>query len=405
MVTVRMAFRNIFRQKRRTLFTGLSIGGGFALAVVFIGWADGSYDNIIEQFTRNRLGQIQIHAKSYLESPSLYKTIPQVARIGGILDRTKSVESWAPRVYSAGLAAAADKTAGVRIIGLDPVREERTTRFDRMLIRGGTFGGAMTHEAILGRGLAELLGIRPGQEVVLVSQAADGSLANDTFTVVGIVSTGDTLIDRSAFYLPLGTAQGFLVLGGRVHEIAVIVTSLRGVTAAAAAINHDIAEPGLSVEPWQVFAKSFYDAMNADKAGLWVMLLIMVVIVAVGVLNTVLMSVLERRREYGLLRALGTRPGAIVRLVLLEVLALSIMAGILGAGIGLGANAYLSHHGIKFASGLTYGGMVFDTMTSEINARSFTIPAVTVILCALIVGLVPALKASRTEPARTMRMH
>jgi putative ABC transport system permease protein len=161
----------------------------------------------------------------------------------------------------------------------------------------------------------------------------------------------------------------------------------------------------VSVEPWQVFAKAFYEAMKADKAGMWVMLVVIVIIVAVGVLNTVLMSVLERRREYGLLKALGTKPRRIVRLVLLEVVFLSILASLAGAILGLGANAYLSHHGIKFGSGLTYGGMVFDTMVSEINVRSFTIPAMTVIVCAIVVSLVPAVKAARTEPARTMRMH
>jgi len=405
MIVARMAFRNIFRQKRRTLFTGLSIGGGFALAVIFIGWADGSYDNIIEQFTSTRLGQVQIHAVGYLDKPTLYKTISDVAAVGAILDRTAGVESWTPRVYSAGLASVGDKSAGVRIIGIDPAREERTTHFDRMLTSGNALSGPRAREAILGQGLAELLGARLGDDVVLLSQAADGSIAEDLFKLAGIVSTGDSLTDRTAFYLPLATAQDYLVLGSRVQEIAVTVTSLRRVKAIAANVERVLDDPTLSVEPWQVFAKSFYDAMKADKAGMWVMLLVIVIIVGVGVLNTVLMSVLERRREYGLLKALGTKARRIVRLVLLEVLFLAVLFSAIGAGVGLGVNAYLSRHGIKFGSGLTYGGMVFDTMKSEINVRSFTIPAVTVIVCAVLVSLIPALKASRTEPARTMRLH
>lgn len=114
MITLKMAFRNIFRQRRRTLFTGLSIAGGFALAVIFIGWSDGSYNNIIDQFTRTRLGHIQIHQKSYLDRPSLYKSITDVPKVGAILDQTRGVESWTPRVFSAGLAADGDKSAGVR---------------------------------------------------------------------------------------------------------------------------------------------------------------------------------------------------------------------------------------------------------------------------------------------------
>lgn len=405
MLTLKMAFRNVLRQKRRTIFTGLSIVGGFTLAVIFIGWADGSYNNIIDQFTRNRLGHIQVHEKTYLDRPSLYKTIDDGQRIGAILEHTAAVESWAPRVYGAGLAAVGEKSAGVQIIGLDPLRENATTHFDRKIVQGRSFSDIQAGEVVLGRGLAEIMQAKTGDQVVLVSQAADGSIAQDLYLLVGIISTGDDLSDRVSFFLPLGKAQEFLVLDGRLHEIAIVVDRLGRVNNMAAILSGLIADPALSVDPWQVFARSFYEAMRADKAGMWVMLVIIVVIVAVGVLNTVLMSVLERRREYGLLKAVGTKPRQIVRLVLLEVMILSLISMAIGTGLGLGANAILSKHGIKFSSDLTYGGMVFDTMKSEINLRSFVIPALTVIISAVLVSLVPAVKAARTEPARTMRMH
>jgi putative ABC transport system permease protein len=405
MLLLKMAFRNIFRQKRRSLFTGLSIAGGFTLAVIFIGWSDGSYSAIIDQFTRTRLGHIQIHERTYLERPTLYKTIDDAAKVGGVLDGTKGVESWAPRVYSAGLAGDGDQSAGVRIVGLDPAREARTTRFERTIVQGRFFSGPAAREAVLGRVLAEILKAKLGDEIILLSQGADGSIAEDQFVLVGVASSGDEMTDRTSYYLPLETAQAYLVLDSKVHEIAVVVSNLDRVRAAARTIAARLDDPSLSVEPWQVFAKSFYNAMKADKAGMWVMLLVIVVIVAVGVLNTVLMSVLERRREYGLLKAIGTRPGRIVRLVVLEVLLLAILSMAVGAGLGLGANAFLARHGIRFGSGITYGGMVFDTMRSEINSRSFIIPSVTVVVAALLVGLFPALKAARTEPARTMRMH
>ncbi len=405
MLTLKMAFRNIFRQRRRSVFTGLSVVGGFALAAIFIGWADGSYNNIIDQFTRNRLGHIQIHEKTYLDRPSLYKTIDHVTEIGDILDSTDGVEAWAPRVYAAGLAAVGEKSAGIQIIGLDPQKENAATRFGRKLLEGRTFSGGRAGEVILGKGLAEILQSKIGDEVVIISQAADGSIANDAYELVGIAATGDDLSDRVSFFLPFDTAQELLVLNSRVHEVAVIVHKLGRVKDITRLLSASISDPNLSVESWQVFARSFYQAMKADKAGMWVLLVVIVVIVAVGVLNTVLMSVLERRREYGLLKAVGTKPRQIIRLVLLEVLILSVLAMAVGAGLGLGANFLLSRHGIKFSEGLTYGGMVFDTMKSEINIRSFTIPAATVIICGILVSLIPALKAARTEPAKTMRVH
>ncbi len=405
MVTLRMAFRNIFRQRRRSFFTGLSIVGGFTLAVVFIGWADGSYDNIIAQFTGSRLGQIQIHRKGYLDRPSLNDAFSGVARLGAILEGTKGVVSWAPRIYCPALASAGEKSVGAEIIGIDPSREAGTTRFDRQIITGRALGSPEAREVILGQGLAEVLAARLGDEIVLLSQGSDGSLADGRFSLVGIASTGDSVTDRTAAYMPLRTAQALLVLDDKVHEIAIVISRLGRAEALSREIARSVNAPALAVDPWQVFARSFYEAMKADKAGMWVMLVVIVIIVAVGVLNTVLMSVLERRREYGLLKALGTRPRGVVGLVLLESVLLALMAMVIGSGLGLGANAFLSKHGIKFSSGLTYGGMVFDTMKSEINARSFLIPAVTVIISAVIVSLVPAWKASRTEPAKTMRMH
>ncbi|MDH4271114.1 MAG: ABC transporter permease, partial [Candidatus Aminicenantes bacterium] len=282
MLTLKMAFRNIFRQKRRTVFTGLSVVAGFALAAIFIGWADGSYNNIIDQFTRNRLGHIQIHEKTYLDRPSLYKTVDDVAAIGDLLDRTDGVEAWAPRVYAPGLAAAGEKSAGVQIIGLDPAREEAATNFERKLLEGRTFSGGRAAEVVLGRGLAEVLQSGIGDEVVIISQAADGSIANDSYELVGIAATGDDLSDRVSFFLPLDTAQELLVLDGRVHEIAVIVHKLGRVDEIARLVSAKISDPDLAVETWQVFARSFYQAMKADKAGMWALLVVIVVIVAVG---------------------------------------------------------------------------------------------------------------------------
>ncbi|MGD2245501.1 MAG: FtsX-like permease family protein [Candidatus Aminicenantes bacterium] len=405
MLILKMAFRNIFRQKRRTILTGLSILVSFVLAVIFIGWSDGAYNNIIRTFTSHRLGHIQIHEKTYLDQPSLYKTIHDLSRTREILSQIKEVQSWAPRLFSAGLVSVGEKSAAVQIIGIDPEKEAATTHFNKKIIEGHNFSQTPSHEAIIGKGLAEILDAELNNEIVIISQAADGSIANDLYTIIGISSSGDDIRDRISFYLHLRDAQDLLVLGGQVHEIAVTVDKLSHVSKVNTLIMEKLNNPELKVEPWQIFAKSFYQAMQADKQGMWIMLVIIVFIVAVGVLNTVLMSVLERRREYGLLRAVGTKPRQIINLVLLEVTILAIFSILLGAVLGFGTNSFLSTHGIKFGEGFTYGGMKFDTMYSEVNTRSFIIPAVTVLLSAIVVSLYPSLKAAKTEPAKTMRMH
>ena len=206
---------------------------------------------------------------------------------------------------------------------------------------------------------------------------------------------------------------------GRLHQIAVTVHSLYDVDSVNKTLEKKLLafnsrsdsntnaspEKLLAVEPWQVFARSFYIAMKADKEGMWIMLVIIVLVVAVGVLNTVLMSVLERRREYGVLKAVGTKPGQIIKMVLLEVNIMAVVCIVLGAGAGLLINYIFSIHGIAIPEPMTYGGMKFEYMFTEINAMSFYIPAVTVLVCATMVSLFPALKAAHTDPARSMRIH
>ena len=403
MMTLKIAFRNIFRQKRRTILTALAMIVGFTLSSIFIGWADGAYSYVIAMFTRNRIGHIQVHREGYLEKPSLYKTMDNYESIGKTIQSVKGVEAWTPRLYSAGLGSVGEKSIAVYIFGIDVQREVKATRFDKKVTTGKGFSNESTREAIIGKGLAEILKATIGQEIVLVSQGADGSIANDLYTIVGVVESGDETTDRMACYLPLKGAQELLALEGRVHEIVVIVSNINRVGKITKAIEMDLgASPqigdlhagGLDVAPWQEVEKSFYRAMQADKQGDMIARIIIMLIVAIGVLNTVLMSVLERTREYGVLKAIGTKPTQIFWLVICEVNIIALGSIVLGGLLGVLINHLLSIYGITFSEGFTYGGIEFHTMYGEVNARSLYIPAITVILSATVVSLFPALKAA-----------
>jgi putative ABC transport system permease protein len=403
-VILKIAFRNTLRQKRRTALTLLTIFGGFTLAAISIGWSDGTYAYIINMFTRNRLGQIEVHKKGYLDRPSLYKRIADYRQIGARIRGTEGVEAWAPRVFAAGLASLGEKTAGVQVIGMDPELEEKATDFNKNVLQGNPLSNAPSHQVLLGKGLAQILGAQVGNEIVILTQAADGSIADDVYKLIGIVDTGDESVDRAGFYTHLEDAQSLLVLDTTVHEIIVIVNDLKQVGRITQAIRSRLNDPSLDVQPWQEFAKSFYNAMKADQQGMWIMLVVIILIVAVGVLNTVLMSVLERRREYGLLKAIGTRPGQIIKLVLAELCVIAFGGVLLGAGLSVAVNWFLSLHGISLPTPLSYGGAEFTHMYTEVSARSLYIPAITVFLAAIFVGFAPAVKAARTEPAEAMRM-
>ena len=261
------------------------------------------------------------------------------------------------------------------------------------------------HEAMLGKGLTRRLKAKLGDEVVIVSQGADGSIANDLYTITGIVDSGNELEDQAAFYLHIKDAQDLLVLDGRAHEIAIVSVSVRRLDELADRIKRAIDRPELSVETWRQFARSFYDAMRADQQGAWISILIIIMLVAFGVLNTVLMNVLERTREYGLLRAVGTNPGQIFVLVLVEVFFMAVMSVFFAFFVSYALNYVLSFKGVPLPVSIDYGGVTFSNMYTEINTRSFVIPFLSVVFSALVVSVFPALKAARTQPAAAMRSH
>jgi ABC-type lipoprotein release transport system permease subunit len=259
---------------------------------------------------------------------------------------------------------------------------------------------------VLGKTLADILKVAVGDSVVIVSQAADGSIANDIYELIGIASTGDPATDRMTMYLHLRDAQDLFVLPGQVHEIAVVLFDITKADRIAGEITKTLNNSQLSVATWKEFASEFYRAMQADREGAWIMLFIVALVVAVGVLNTVLMTVLERRREYGLMRALGTRPGGVFVMVLLEVLVMALVSIALGSGAGYLINYTLSIHGVPVpGESFSYGGVVFDRLYTEVNAQSFYIPALCVLLTAVVVSLFPALRAAKAAPARTMKIH
>ena len=404
-MVLRIAFRNCFRQRRRSVLTLAAMAGGFALCSLSIGISDGTYLGLIEAFTRNRTGHIQIHGAGYLDKPTLYNSIDEPDRVGETIESLDVVVAWTPRVYSPALAAAGNRTAGARIVGVLPGREARTTRLKLQVSAGRYLTNLSVAEVMLGHGLAEALGAATGGEVILIGQAADGSIANDVYRVVGIVGDARDPYQRAALYMHLTEAQRFLELGRRVHEVAVVIADASASKRIAGQLDGILAGNPVEVSPWQVVERAFYRAMQADLQGMWISLGIINLIVAIGVLNTVLMAIMERTREFGVLRALGTRPATVFVLILGETALLSVVGVLFGGALGVIFNNVLAKHGIVYPTPVEYGGYVFDRLVSMVSFRSVWIPAVLTFGTAFLVSLIPATHAAGVAPARAMRTH
>jgi ABC-type lipoprotein release transport system permease subunit len=412
-----LAWRNIFRQKRRTILTILTMTGGFVLTSLAIGWMDGSYSGMILFFTNHRTGQIQVHRSGYLENPSLYGTVDDYLSVARQIESLIGVRAWAPRIYTGALLASRGSaedvygnSAAASVIGIDPQLEQNAMEFSSQITSGEMLSSSAadsslraTGQILLGKELAITLDVSVGDSLILLSQAADGSTADRQYIVTGIVSSGNAAADRLTSYITLADAQLLFALENRVHEIAIVTASLGIIEETVNEISALTDSADLSVLSWKQFAKEFYNGMQADEASLKIMLAIIISVAALGVLNTILMMVLERRREFGVMKAVGTGPALIIRMIVLEANVMGFISVVFGSVLSTIGLIILSKHGMILDPPLNYGGFMFREMVAAITPASYWIPALSVMVTASVVSLIPAVKAAHTDAAKSLR--
>jgi len=385
---------------------------GFILLGISFGFGEGGYGHIIEMFTHSHTGHIQIHSQGYLERPNLYKNFEYTQQLQTLLKGIPEIQAQAPRVYCGTLAFIDKKTTGAQLIGVDPLKERRLSTLADKVGEGrflATTSAESPHnQIIIGNGLARILHATLGNEIAMVSQGVDGSIANDLFKVVGILKKEVDSTDRNNAYIHIYKAQEFLAMDKRIHEVAVILTShkkSRQITKEIKTRLNKAQLMGYEVHPWEKVEALFYRSMEADKKGNWVFLFVIALIVALGVLNTVLMSILERTREFGVMRAVGTRPSHIILQIVLETLGLSLMASAVGALCTLPLLWPLVVYGIPMGQPMTIGGIEITTFRAGFVPEAFIVPFLVIVTTATLISVLPAIHAARIKPVDAMRTY
>jgi putative ABC transport system permease protein len=403
---LKLAFRNIFRQRRRSALTALSIGGGYILCALSFSLIEGSYNNLIELFTLTKTGHIQIHQDNYLDRPKLHKAIDHYEAVGQQLQEFDAVKSYSYRVFAPALAYSDEGNNPAQVIGIDLDREQTTTLI-KDKVTSGTYISEMPDEdgyfqAMIGVSIAESLEIGLGDDLILISEGADGSIANDIFKVGAILGNRDG-VEKGNVYLPLNAAQTFLALEGRVHEIVLILDNYQDAEPIAEKLRPAITD--LTISTWQQVEADFYKSMQSDKRGNHVTLGIILFIVFIGVLNTVLMSVLERTREFGVLKAIGSRPSTIMSLVTLETTLLASISVLVAFFIALPITYWMTHVGFALPEPIDVGGIMVSAIRGELSVFVFAIPFLLLISFALLISIPPGIRAAKISPTRAMSSH
>ena len=409
----RVGWRNLGRHRRRSVITALALAWGFAAVVVLNGVMEGMGTDFIRSGTDLMVGQIRIQHPAYEPERELWDV---VGGDGGVpvdllLERVAAdpdVLAAAPRVYGAGIIASDSTSRGGMLMGLDPEREGRVTHFLDGLVEG-TLPASGEWEVVLGEELARQLRTGPGEVVVLVAPAADGSLGNELYTVSGIVRTGNPEVDAAQVVMEIGDLQALLALGpGEVHEVVAAAANPWDAAAVARRLSAALADLGPEVEvaAWTEFRPELVDFAGLIRGANWIILLIVFLMAAFGVANTMLMGTFERRREFAVMKSLGMRPGHVVVTVVSEALVLGLVAVAAGALIALPLVLWLTHYPVdltRVAGEQMFMETLFRFVLRVEHSWAFPLRgAAALVVTAVAAALYPAFRAVRVPAAEAL---
>ena len=410
----RLAWRNLWFNPRRTLIAMAAIGFGYAMLLFVACLMAGLREQMIESGTGLILSDIEVHAPGYYPDRPIQLTLggrngTEVGPLIAAIAADPRVQAASPRAYGYGLVSATHQSAGAQLLGVVPTLEQKITVLQTHMVKGSYLTEGMPKEVVLGDKLAVTIGVEVGAQIVLLTTAADGSMGNDLYTVAGMFHTGLDAMDQGLVVMPLASLQDLLRLPpARIHEVG---TKLRDkteatTTAAALAVQLNKSIP-VQVRPWQELAPELADYVQFNRRVTFFLFFIFFLSAAIGIVNTMLMAIIERTREFGMLMAVGMRPVQVVGLIVAEAASLAGASLVLGAALGAPFLWYLQAHGLKLSGSgdaVSLAGIVVGPLWyGRQDFAAYSQAALGLAVTALAAALYPALRAARFRPAEALR--
>lgn len=411
---VKLAWRNLWRHRRRTVITLSSIAIGFGLAVVSIGIGDGSHNSMIRNAIKLGEGHLAVQPPGYLEAPANHKFLADGRSLQAKLEALHIAGSVEPRISLQVLASSANNSVGAALEGMDTVSDPRVAMLKPKLVDGGWLVPGDHRGVLIGDGMARKLKVRVGSKIVLMAGTQGGDSQAQLGRVRGIFDSHVDELDDFLVLSDINFARRFLVGEGAdetrqpVTRFSVFLDDPDSMAHWKEIIRSDMAGEKAVVLDWHEMMPQLVQFIVIDDAGNYVFLTLILIMVVFGILNTVLMSVLERTREFGLLRALGLSRFHLLLLVLCESVLLSVLAVVIGWVVGGGAHWWISTHGIDFSALMggetSIAGTFMDPVIyTELSQGRVVQLTVIVFAVTLASGIYPALKAARVTPVQALR--
>lgn len=410
----RMAWRNLWRHRTRTLIMTSAVAFSYALFLVSMGMGDNGHAQMLEAAAEGAGGDVLVHAEGYWDNRSSDLVIRRAEPILGAVESAAGVEAAIPRVLVNGLVSSAAGNRPVLLQGIVPQREVALRDFAEDLTQGAYLTESTRDDpVILGATIVEKLELELGDRVVLTATDPDGEITRALFHLTGVIETGLPEMDESLALTTLDAAREAVAMDGMLTQIGVIVGAGASPDSVVAAIHAatDVRGNGLEVMTWREAVPEMVAFIEIDDAFLYIYIIVIFAVVAFAIVNTFLMAVMERVREFGLLNALGLRGGGVARLLLTETVLMTGLALVVGFTLGYGGHLAVDHWGIPVAawgveemeiSGANFADMV---MRSTVNTGKWILATLAVAFITIGSALYPAYKASHLAPSEAMRFY
>ena len=403
---LKLAWRNIWRNKRRSLITLAAVVFATVMAIAMRGIQKGTYALNIRSAVELFSGYLQVQEKNYLDNPSLTSSFVINKNIKDALKTTKGVLGYSPRIYADGLISYKDNSRGAAIFGIEPGREENVTTFVENINSGSFFTSDSSNEIVVGDQLLKNLDAKIGDDIVILAQGFDGTLGNQKYKIIGTVKFGMQDVESALIFMGLKSAQSLLAMGNRVNIIAIKADNLNNIKEIHSELMSKIKNPDLKVLSWNKINPELEQAIQMDNVSGIFFLGILIVIVAFGILNTVLMSVIERFREFGVVLAIGMPQVNLTYLVYIETIFITVIGLIIGNILGCGVNYYLIIHPITFGGEIQKLYEIYHflpQMKSTLQPGIFFNVSLSILIISVLSCLYPAYKVYKLEPLKGIR--
>jgi len=403
---MRLAWRNLWRNPRRTFLTLSAVAFAAIVLVFMVSMQLGGYGSMIRGAIGVFTGDLQVQVEGYHDKPRLREAIDDASTIEKRVAAIPGVTAVASRAESFALVSSPTRTYGALIVGVQPTKEPGVSTIPGAIRDGRYLSGPNAEEAVVGEALARNLSLHVGDEITILGQGLDGSLAIAALRVVGIFASGTPDLDRQIVEMPLELFQSSFLLGDRVHSIVARTSGLQAVPGVTAAIGATLPpQQHLVALRWDQLLEGLKQGIEMDAAVGWFLYTALVFVVTFSILNTFLMSVLERTREFGVLLALGIRPRFLGRVVLLESALLLLLGLAIGTILGAGLTSWVSVHGIAFSSSeeLLAQWNMPARLYPRLNILSLTLGPAAILVATLVAALYPVRRIRGLRPVDAMK--